>query len=121
MFVAGVEDAAKLVVAPDERVALVNQKGRTHFFDDAEEGGGADVGGNDRAIDDFGEDGEQGGFAAALFGGFEADVGGDVAEVKGVGVEDPEGEGFSGPFGEDDEAGQKGGELVQDGGCIADS
>ena len=97
--VTGVEDAAEFVVALEEGVGFVDEQGGAGFFDDAEEGGGADVGGDDGAVDEFAEDGEEGGFAAAFFGGFEADVGADVAEVEGVGVEGPEGEGFGGPLG----------------------
>jgi hypothetical protein len=66
--VAGVEDAAQLVVAPEERVGFVNEEGGMGFLDDAEEGGRADVGGDDGSIDQFAEDGEESGFAAALFG-----------------------------------------------------
>ena len=101
--VAGVEDAAEFVVAAQEGVGFVDEEGGVSFFDDAEEGGRADVGGDDRAADEFAEDAEQGGFAAAFFGRFDADVGADVAEVKGVGVKGPEGESFGRPLRKDDE------------------
>lgn len=89
--VAGVEDAAQFVVALKEGVGFVNEEGGPGFLDDAKEGGGADVGGDDGAVDEFAQDGEEGGFAAAFFGGFDAEVGGDVTQVEGVSMEDPKG------------------------------
>ena len=112
--VTGVEDAAEFVVAFQQRVSLINQQRGPGFFDDAEEGGGADVGGDEGAVDEFAQDGEEGGFAAAFFRGFQADVGADVAEVEGVGVEGPEGEGFGGGLGEDDEAAEEFDEVVEE-------
>ena len=113
-MVAGIEDAAKFVVTPEERVRFVDEEGRLHFFDDAEEGRRADVGGDDGAVDEFAQDTEQRGFAAAFHRRFDAEVGGDVAELEAVGVNDPEGQCFGRVFGEDDEAGKEFAELIQD-------
>ena len=79
---------------------------------DAEEGGGADVSGDDRAIDELTEDAKEGGFAAAFFGGLQADVGTDVSEVEDVGVEGPQGCGA--PLRQDDMAGDEPGEVLQE-------
>ena len=111
--VAAVEDAAEFLVGLEEGVGFFIEVGGLGFLGDAEEGGGADVGGGDGAVDEFAKDGEEGGFATAFFGGFEADVGGDVAELKGVGVEDPERQRFGGVGWEDDEALEEGGEVVE--------
>src|SRR5215467_12502495 len=59
--VAGIEDAAEFVVALEEGVGFVNEEGWAGVLNDAEEGGGADVGGGDGALDEFAEDGEEGG------------------------------------------------------------
>src|SRR6266436_6674644 len=74
--VAGVEDAAELFVGVEDGVGFVNEECGAEFFDDAEEGGGADVGGDNGAADEFAQEGEEGGFAAAFFGGFDSEIGG---------------------------------------------
>jgi hypothetical protein len=102
LFVTGVEDAAELVVAREEGVGFVDEEGRTDLFDDAEEGCRADVGGGDGVVCQVVENREQSCFAAAFVKGFDAEVGGGVAEVEGVCMKDPEGEG--GVRWEDDEA-----------------
>ena len=94
--VAAVEDAAEFVVVLEEGVGFVDEQGWSGFFDDAEEGGRTDIAGDDGAVAEFAQDGEEGGFAAAFFGALDAEIGADVAEVEGVGVEGPEGEGFGG-------------------------
>jgi hypothetical protein len=111
--VTGVEDAAEIVVAVKERVGFVDQQSGLHFLDDAEEGGRADVGGDDGVMNQQVEDGEKGGFAAAFFRGFDAEINADVAQLEGVGVDSEQGQGFGGVFGEDDEAAEFGGEFVQ--------
>ena len=68
LFVAGVEDAAELVVAREEGVGFVDEEGGAHLFDDAEEGGGADVGGGHGVVCQVVEDREEGCFAAAFVG-----------------------------------------------------
>src|SRR5439155_1023466 len=75
--VAGVEDAAEFVVSLQEGVGFINEKRGEDFFDHAEEGGGADVGGGDGAVDEFEEHAEQSGFAAAFLRRLKTDVGGD--------------------------------------------
>lgn len=102
--VAAVEDAAEFIVALKEAVGFVDEQRWTGFGDDAEEGRVADVAGNDGAVAEFAQEGEEGCLSAAFFGAFDADVGADVAKVEGVGVEGPEGEGFGGVRREDDVA-----------------
>ena len=53
-------------------------------------------------------------FAAALHGGFDAEVGGDVAEFEGVGVNYKEGHGFGDPFGQDDALRERGAQGVEE-------
>ncbi len=113
-LVTGVEDAAEFVVGAEDGVGFVDEEGGLELFDEAKEGGGADVGGGDGAVDEFAKEGEEGGLAAAFDGGFDADVGGHIAEVSDVGVEDPEGEGFGGPLGEDKEAAEEVAEFVEE-------
>ena len=64
--VAGVEDAAEFVVALQEGVGFVDEEGGFSFLDDAEERRGTDIGGGEGAMDEFTEDAEQRGFAAAF-------------------------------------------------------
>ena len=88
-------------------IGFVDHKGRAQFFDGAEESSGTDIGSNHWPMDQAAEDGQEGGLATAPGGRLDADVGGDVAELEGVGVQDPEGEGFSSGLGEDDKTTQK--------------
>jgi len=111
--VAGVEDAAEFVVAVEEGVGFVDEQGGLHFFNDAKEGGGADVGRHDGAIDEFTQDAEQCGFAATFHGGFDAEVRADVAVMKAVCVYDPESERFGGVFGQHNEAGKQFAERIE--------
>lgn len=110
---AGIEDAAQGVVAFEEGIGFIDEEGRRDLLNEAVPGWGADIGGDDGAIDEFTEDGEEGGFAAAFFGRLDADVGTGVTEVKGIGVDNPKGQGFGGPFGEDDEGAEQGKDLVE--------
>ena len=112
--VAGVENATKLFVALEEGVGFVDEEGGPDFLDDAEEGGGADVSGDDGPVDELAEDGEESSFAAALFGGLEPYVGADLAQVEGVGVESPKGESFGAPLGQNDVSGDEAGEVFQE-------
>ena len=111
--ISGVENAANLFVSAKKGVGFVDEEGGLEFLDDAEEGGGADVGGDNGAMDELTENAEKGGFAATFFGGFQADVGADVAEVKSVGVQGPQGESLGAPLGEDDVPGDETGQVVQ--------
>jgi len=103
-------------MALEKGVGFVNEQCGLHFFNHAKEGGGADVGGNDRAIHEFAQDAEEGGFAATFDGRFDAEVGADVAELEAPGVDDPERERFGRVFGQDDEAGKEGGQVVKESG-----
>jgi hypothetical protein len=111
--VTGVENASNLLVCPEKGVGFIDEQGGLNLLDNAEEGGGADVSGDDRAIDELAEDAKEGGFAAAFFGGFQADVRADMAEVKGVSVQGPQGESLGPPLGEDDVAGDEASQVVQ--------
>jgi hypothetical protein len=102
--VAGIKDALKVLGAAEEGVGFINDEGGVEFLDDAEEGGGADVGGNDRPTDEEAEDGEESGFAATFLRRFDAKIGADVAELESIGVENPEGDGLGGVGRENDEA-----------------
>jgi hypothetical protein len=112
--VTGVENAANLLVGPEKGVGFIDEQGGLNLLDDAEEGGGTDVSGDDRAIDELTEDAQEGGFGATLFGGLEADVGADVSEVEGVSMEGPQGEGFGAPLRQDDMAGDEPGQVLQE-------
>jgi hypothetical protein len=112
--IAGVENAAELVVALKKGVGLINQKRGPGFFDNAEKGGGADVGGDEGAMDKFAEDGEKSGFPAAFLGGFQADVRADVPQIERVGVEDPQRERFCGGLRQDDEPAEEFDEVVKE-------
>ena len=113
LVVAGIQDAAKLVVAVEEGVGFVNEQGRLKLLDDAVKSRGTDVGSDDGAVGQLAEDGDQGGFAATMGGGFEADVGGDVAQLEGVGVDDPQSQGLRGEPRQDDEAGEVTDDLIE--------
>src|SRR5262245_53697494 len=52
-FIAGVQNAAEFVVATQEGIGFVNEEGRAHLLDDAEEGRRADVGSWHGAVDQF--------------------------------------------------------------------
>jgi hypothetical protein len=65
--VAGVEDAAEFVVGAEEGVSFINEQGGAHFFNDAEEGRGADVGGGNGPICQSIQDAQECGFAATFF------------------------------------------------------
>jgi hypothetical protein len=69
---------------------------------------------DDRAIDELTEDVKERGFAAAFFGGFQADVGADVSELEGVSMEGPQGESLSTPLWQDDMAGDEPGQVLQE-------
>jgi len=112
--VTGVENAANLLVCPEKGVGFIDEQGGLNLLDNAEEGGGADVSGDDRAIDELAEDAKESGFAAAFFGGLQADVSADVSEVEDVGVEGPQGERFGAPLGQDDMAGDEPGQVLQE-------
>src|SRR5581483_11389707 len=103
-FVAGVENAAEFVVVAEDGIGFVDQEGRTKFLDDAEERGGADVGGDYGAVNQLGQHREERGFTAALHGGLDANVRADVAQAVGVSVENPERKGFGGAGRENEEA-----------------
>ena len=49
----------------------------------------------------------------SVFGGLDAEVGADIAQVEGVSVQGPEGEGFAGPLGEDNKAVDDGEEFIE--------
>ena len=112
--VAGVEDAAQEVVFADGFVEFVGDQGDFAGMDGAVHGRGADVRGDFGAIDQAADDAQEGGLAATVPRGFDAEVGGDVAQFPGVGVEDEEGNGFGGPLGQDGEAVEGEDEGVQD-------
>jgi len=102
--VAGVEDAAEDVVLFEDFFGLVGDQGGSGALDGAKEGGGADVGGAFGAVDDAGQEMQQGAFAATVPWGFDGEVGGDIAQFPGVGVEGEQGDDFRNPFGQDDKA-----------------
>jgi len=70
--------------------------------DGAKERADGDVGGDEGFAGHGGEDGDEGGFTAAFFRGFDGDVGDSIAQLKGVGMQDPDGEGGGGVVAEHD-------------------
>ena len=64
-------------------------------------------------MDQLFEQGEESCLAASLFGGLDADVGGDVAQLEGVSVQDPQGQGLRGTLWQDDEARECAGDFVE--------
>ena len=72
--VACIEDTAQLIVGLEEGVGFVDEQSWAEFLDEAEEGRRANIGGRDRAMDEFAEDAQEGGFSAALFGGLDGEV-----------------------------------------------
>lgn len=80
-------------IALEEGVGFVDDEGGLGFLDDAEEGGRTDVGGDHGTVDEFAEEGKEGGLAAPFFGRLDADIGADIANVEGVGVENLTGSG----------------------------
>src|SRR5207244_1980280 len=118
LVVARVQDTSKLIIAGEEGVGFINEEGGLNLGNDAEEGWGADVGGDDGVVSQLAKDGDEGGFAAAMFRGLKADVSGNVAVLKAKGMRDPEGEGFGGPPGEHDGAGNFQEDVVEELGAI---
>jgi hypothetical protein len=55
----------------------------------------------------------KGGLPAALLRGLDAEVGADIAQVEGLGMERPQGDGFSGGLGEDNEAVDDGEHFIE--------
>src|SRR6266404_1335707 len=91
----------------EEPVGFLDHEGRVQLLDRAEEGWGTDVGGDQRPVDQLREKGQEGSFAAAPGGGLDADVGANIAQFEGEGVQDPKSEGFRSPFGQDNKADEK--------------
>src|SRR6266516_2701932 len=72
LIVARVQDNSKLIIAGEEGVGVINGEGGLNLGNDAEERWCADVGGDDGAVSQLAKDGDEGGFAAAMFRGLEA-------------------------------------------------
>ena len=102
-FVAGIHYALQFMFALQKTVGFINHEGWLQLLDRAEEGWGADVGRDDWPIDQLKENGQQGGLAAAPARRLDADVGTDIAQLKGIGVQDPQSYSLRRPLGQYDE------------------
>jgi hypothetical protein len=94
-------------------VGFVDEQGGNGFGDDAKESRGADVGSEDGTVAKQAQDRKECAFAAAFLRRLHADISGDIAEFKRVGVNDPESQGVGGVRRKDDVAGEENGKRVQ--------
>jgi hypothetical protein len=89
--VAGVDDTAHGAVAGHKGIGFVNEEGGHTGVNGAKKGADGDIRGDEGFGGHGGENAQEGGFAAAFFGGFNGHVGDGIAHFKGVGVQDPNG------------------------------